>query len=650
MKLFLKDSAARSNQRSPEAFVEFPVAECQQPIHHRFERQAILYADAPAVRLLSGDITYAELNAAANQAARMLLTKVGADSRPIALMLNQSYESVLWPLAILKAGLCYAPLDQRLPEHVLHAMVENLGPGALIAGTRYQDASRNIAANRFPVIDDYASRDGFLSENLDRPVTADSVAYVFYTSGSTGMAKGVADCHRNILHNILRYTNTLKFSRGDVLSLVQNPSFSGTVSSHFGALLNGAAIAPFDLQGEGLEALSQWLRRARITVFHGVPSIFRQLSDAVGRFPHIRLIRLEGDSVSAPDLRYFRTNFQDHCVLVNGLGATECGLVRQFFIDKNSNLDSTEAVPVGYPVQDMVVRIVDDYGRVLPSRSIGEIVVESRFLATGYWRNPVGTAERFEALDADLRRYRTGDLGRMGEDGCLTHLGRVDRCIRIAGEFVDTVAIERLLLDIPGISQGVVRDFVDHLGERRLCAYVVADAEAGVTVNRLREALCERIARHIVPTAFVFLDALPLTKDLKVDYQSLPQPGQQRPSLPNDYVAPQTVLEQRVARIWSEVLEIDPVGVTDSFFDLGGDSLRAARIVSRVVKQFQLQIPLKFLFQSPTIAAMAAVIAENPLNQPGAKQLESILDELESVSNEEAQRRLNEVTSTFAKK
>jgi len=297
-----------------------------------------------------------------------------------------------------------------------------------------------------------------------------------------------------------------------------------------------------------------------------------------------------------------------------------------------------------------VVRIVDDCGRVLPSRSVGEIVVESRFLATGYWRNPVVTAERFKALDADLRRYRTGDLGRMGEDGCLTHLGRVDQRIRIAGEFVDTVAIERLLLDIPGIFQGVVREFVDHLGELRLCAYVVADAEAGVTVNRLREALCERIAKHIVPTAFVFLDALPLTKDLKVDYQRLPHPGQQRPSLPNDYVAPQTVLEQRIVQIWSEVLEIFPVGVTDSFFDLGGDSLRAARIVSRVIKQFQMQVPLELLFQSPTIAAMAAVITENPLNQSGAKQLESILDELESMSHEEAQRCLNEVTSTLAKK
>ncbi|MDH3442913.1 MAG: AMP-binding protein, partial [Deltaproteobacteria bacterium] len=391
MELILKDSAARKNLRSPEAFVEFPVTECHQPIHHRFERQAILWADAPAVRLLSGDVTYGELNAAANQAARMLLAEVGADSRPIALMMDQSYESVLWALAILKSGLCYAPLDPRLPEPVLGAMVENLRPGALIAGNRHRDASRKIAASSFPVISVDASRDRFPCENLHRTVTADGVAYIFYTSGSTGVPKGVADCHRNVLHNIRRYTNSLKFARGDILSLVQIPSFSGTVSSLFGALLNGAAIAPFDLQGDGLKTLSEWLRRARITVFHSVPSIFRKLSDPVARFPLIRLIRLEGDRASALDIQHFRTNFQDHCTLVNGLGATECGLVRQFFFGKHSNLDGADSMPVGYPVPDMVVRIVDDRGVALPSGATGEILVESRFLATGYWRDPSRT-------------------------------------------------------------------------------------------------------------------------------------------------------------------------------------------------------------------------------------------------------------------
>ena len=606
----LTDSEARSGLRSPQAFVEFLIAECDQPIHHRFERQVIRCPDAPAVRLLSGDINYAELNIAANRAASMLLANVATGARPIALMLDQGYESILWTLAILKAGLCYAPLDQRLPEPVLRAIIGDLAPGALIANTRYQDAGRNLAAGRFPVIGTDTDRDRFAAENLDQPVTADSVAYVFYTSGSTGAPKGVADCHRNVLHNILRYTNSLKFAPGDVMSLVQHPRFSGTVSSLFGALLNGAAIAPFDLQAEGLQTMSQWLRRARATVFHAVPSIFRQLSDPAARFPDIRLIRLEGDRASALDIAHFRENFQDDCTLVNGLGATECGLVRQFFIGKHTTLDAADPIPIGYPVPEMALRIVDDQGHGLPFGSAGEIVVESRFLATGYWQNPVLTAERFVALPDGVRRYRTGDLGRMSEDGCMIHLGRVDHRMRIAGEFVVAADIEQLLLEVPGIAQAVIRDFVDQIGERRLCAYVVADVDAGPTVTRLREWLSERIAKQLVPTDFVFLDALPLTKDLKIDYQRLPQPGRRRPPLPNAYVAPRTTLEQELVQIWQEVLDIRPIGTRDNFFDLGGDSLLAVRLFVEIEKTLGKNLPHATIYQAPTIEQLAGTLRQ----------------------------------------
>src|SRR5262245_14489416 len=459
-----KDLAARKALRSLPGFVEFLDGDCGQPIHRRFEQQAARFPEAPAVRILSGDVSYAELNRSANQTARLLLANASSETGPIALMLDQGYESILWVLAVLKAGSCYAPLDQRLPEPALRAIVDDLMPSALIAAARYQDAARKLAAGRFPVILADAPRAQLAAENLCRVVAADSLAYVFYTSGSTGAPKGVADCHRNVLHNIMRYTNSLKLAPGDVMSLVQHPRFSGTVSSLFGALLNGAAIAPFDMHAEGLQSMSRWLRLSRVTVFHGVPSIFRQLSDPLGRFPDIRLIRLEGDRASARDVDHFRENFHADCTLVNGLGATECGLARQFFVGHGTVLENSEPLPIGYALPDMGVRIVADNGEAMPFEAAGEIVIESRFLATGYWQNPALTAEKFVPSPDGQRRYHTGDLGRMSEDGCLTHLGRVDQRIRIAGEFIHTADIENHLPALPGISQAAVRDFVDQSG------------------------------------------------------------------------------------------------------------------------------------------------------------------------------------------
>ena len=537
-------------------------------------------------------MSYGQLNAAANRAARALVARPGAAARPVALLLPQGAASVVWTLAILKAGRCYAPLDQRLPAAVLRAMVDDLDPAALLVTGRHGDLGRTVAGHGCAVVEvapDLRVDDPLPADNLDCPVSPDDVACVFYTSGSTGRPKGVADSHRNVLHNVFRYTNTLRFASDDRLSLVQNPSFSGTVSTLFGALLNGASVVPFDLEGDGLPSLSEAVRRAHVTIFHAVPSIFRELSDPSGRFPDIRLVRLEGDRVLARDIDYFQSHFRDDCTLVNGLGATECGLVRQFFVDHHTTADPAEAVPVGYPVPDVTVAIVDGEGRQQAAESPGEIVVESRFLALGYWRNPELTAQRFEPRADGIRRYRTGDLGRLGADGCLVHLGRLDHRIRIAGEFVDSGEIERLLQSVAGIAHAVVHDYVDETLEPRLCAYLVRDTRGGtqpgvsmVTAEHLRETLSARVGRPAIPTRFMFLDALPLTKDLKIDRQQLPTPARARPELPNDCVAPATALEAHMAQVWSEVLEIDQVGVTDNLFALGGDSLHAARIVSRL--------------------------------------------------------------------
>ena len=599
--LEMRDAAVRRRLHSFDGGSEFPLDECNQPLHRRFERHAARRPLAVAVRLVDRDVSYGQLNADANRAARVLLHHTQADltesraRRPIVLLLRQGYASIVWTLAILKSGRSYAPLDQRLPAPVLRQMVARLDPEAVVADPVHLALARDLAPGACAIVDsDDRSRPSAATQvgqtethaNLDVRVDPEAIAYIFHTSGSSGVPKGVCDSHRHVLHNIGRYTTTLAFGTSDVMSLVQNPSFSGTVSTLFGGLLNGAAIAPFNLdgpdgldgvRGAGLLELSEWLRRARVTIVHAVPSIVRQLRDPVHRFPDVRLVRLEGDRASVRDLDHCRAHFSDACIVVNGLGATECGLVRQFFIDASTTIADSGAVPLGYAVPDTTVHVVDERGARLPPGSVGEIVVESEYLATGYWRDPILTAERFATLEGGRRRYRTGDLGRLDADGCLFHLGRVDHRLRISGEFVDALEIEAAILKVDGVRQCAVADVDNREGERVLCAYLVADRE--VTVTEVREALSARVAAPLVPSRFVFLDALPLSNDRKIDRRRLPSPGTTRPPLSTALEAPRGELERTLAAHPGDRAVLEALA---SFHQAAGDTQAVARFTAQL--------------------------------------------------------------------
>jgi acyl-coenzyme A synthetase/AMP-(fatty) acid ligase/acyl carrier protein len=351
--------------------------------------------------------------------------------------------------------------------------------------------------------------------------------------------------------------------------------------------------------------LTGWLSEQQITIYHSVPSIFRLIAGEGRRFEKLRIIRLEGDQASRADAALFQNNFAESCVLVNGLGATECGIVRQFFLRTQSPAPAN-SLPIGCPVEDMEVSVLDEQGEPAPVGQIGEIAVHSRYLAVGYWQAPDLTAKAFKASanDPEKRIYRTGDLGRLDENGCLEYLGRKDFYEKVRGQRVSLTDIEVELLHIDGIREAVAAMRTDGAGENRLAVYFTEWPDRPVDLARLWSSLRERLKDHLLPSALIRLDRLPLNSNGKIDRRALPEPHRQR-LLGAPAVSPRTPSELSLIDIWKDVLDLDEIGVEDSFIELGGDSLKVMRMINRVRQEFGIEVPIGEFFAAPRIATLA---------------------------------------------
>ena len=386
--------------------------------------------------------------------------------------------------------------------------------------------------------------------------------------------------------------------------------------------------------------LSLWLQEEGITICRSSATGFRQWASTLSsynEFPHLRLIYLAAEPVSLREFNLYQRHFSPSCILINGLGSTETFTYRWYFMDQETRI-STSTVPVGYPVQDQEVLLIDDGDEEVENGSIGEIVVRSGYLFPGYWRNPEITQAAFvpHLAGPDQRVYRTGDMGRIDSGGCMEHMGRKDFKVMVRGYSVETAEIEMALLEQDHIREAVVVAREDCPGQRRLVAYIVPSGQRLPEVSQLISTLLDKLPEYMLPSAFVILDALPVLPNGKLDRRGLPAPAQGRPELENSFVASRTPIEEALAEIWAEVLGLDRVGIHDNFLELGGDSLLASQVIAQVIKTFQVEVPLRSLFESPAIADMAVLIAQNQAKQAEPEDIERMLTELEALSEEQA--------------
>jgi amino acid adenylation domain-containing protein len=587
---------SRKGTALPDSFVEHTLpGRFSHAARHFGQRQAI----NDGARMLS----YSELNIESDDLARSIGRCAGDRDLPVCLLISQGADLIVAILAVLKSGRAYVPIDRLDSPEDIRAIIKDTNARLLLCDRANQNLAALVAppTARCLLIDEFREMDPLPVKVEIRP---DDDAYIYYTSGTTGRPKGVVDVHRNVLHNVLRYTNSLAIDHDDRMSLIQSSNFSGTVSTIFSALLNGATLFPFDFRRRGIAQLAQWINEAKITIFHSVPAIFEQLAETGFQFPSIRLIRLEGDRMLPRHLTLFKQQFADDCILVNGLASTETGLIRQCFFTRDSD-NTAPVVPVGYAVKDMDVSILTADGIMGDETAIGEIVVRSPFLAKGYWRQPDLTAAKFvgsQDCHSD-RYYRTGDLGRILPGGCLEHLGRGHADTKVRGRQADLAVIEQALCRLQQIRHALVKTD-DGLVGGQLVAYVVKKEDAVIGPSELRRSLSGSIPDWLLPAHFVFLEALPVDRHGKVARHLLPQRSRERPELSTPYEAPKSLTARQLAACFAEVLQIDPVGVRDSFFDLGGDSLLATTLSFEIEKRFEIHLSPELIFDHPTVAAL----------------------------------------------
>lgn len=511
----------------PADFVPFGKDEVEGSVVERFSKIVMRYSDRVAVEDCEREFTYGELDTTANIVANCILSELDTNRpEPIPLLYKSAAASYAAQLAVLKSGKFFASLDSGLARPKLLTILRDLGARLLLTDAEAYPLALRLA-NEVPGLRVLNSTSLGLSSDkstIEPRLDGSDVAYIVYTSGSTGDPRGVVILHRNVLHSTMNHTNHMHLRHVDRASQLCAVGSAASASETYAMLLNGGTLLPYSVKGAS-QRLGDWLRIKRVTLYCSVPTTFRLLLDAAEegeRFPDVRLVRLSGDRVLRSDVERFKKHFGSDCLLRVSLGAAECFLYSQLYIHSAYTVDR-QVVPAGYPLDDMEVLVVDEELKRLGVGIEGEIAVKSKYLSAGYWKDEALTKARFIDIEDEpgVRMYLTRDVGYQENDGCLVHVGRKDFNVKIYGKMVSIGEVEEAALKIPDVKEAVVVPTRNEFSETRLKLYYVATESASLGSRSIREHLLNRLSAEMVPETFVQLEQMPLTRNQKIDRKRL---------------------------------------------------------------------------------------------------------------------------------
>lgn len=578
----------------------------QSCVHQLFEEQVRVTPDAVAVVFDQASLTYAGLNQRADNVARHLRRLGVGPEVCVGLYVTRSIEIVIGLLGILKAGGAYVPLDPTYPQDRLAYMLEDSGAQVLLSQQR---VAQYLPAHQAQVVyleEVLVSGPEVQAGQVEAKVHAENLAYVMYTSGSSGKPKGVQVRHCSVVNFLQSMSRRPGLSNQDTFLAVTTLSFDISVLELLLPLSVGACVVvgSQDLASDG-ERLAQMLATSKATAMQATPATWGILLEA-GWNGDGRLKMLCGGEVMPRDLA--STLLEQGGSLWNMYGPTETTVWSAVLQVEHG----AGPVAIRYPIDRTQIYVLDPWLQPVPVGIHGELYIGGDGLARGYRNRAALTAERFIpdpfASSPGARLYRTGDLVRRRSDGTIEFLGRLDHQVKVRGFRIELGEIEAALTDLPEVKEALVLAPEDVPGEKRLVAYVVPRELPGPSASMLRQLLRVRLPLYMLPSAFVVLDALRRTPNGKIDRRKPLSPAQTKPSLEGEYVAPRSPVEEQLVRLWAEVLRLDRIGVLDDFFELGGHSLLATQLISRVRQLYRVELPLRMIFEQPMVAGMAAFI------------------------------------------
>jgi amino acid adenylation domain-containing protein len=597
-------------------------------VHVLFEEQVEQAPDAVAVIYEDQFLTYGELNKKANQLAHYLRNQGTKLGEFVPIIMPRCLDMVVAQLAILKAGCTYMPIDMELPEERQAFMIEDCGAKRVIASRPLLSNVSHLNVQWGEYIHIAKSIDRLPTSNLRLTGDSHAIAYVMYTSGSTGIPKGVMISHRAINRLVIN-NEYAPVEKDDCIAHCSSPAFDASTFEIWLALLNGARvlIVPKSTTLETM-SFSQALIEHKVTMMFLTTTLFNQCVRATDNmFAHLKYVFFGGETADVDIVRRLLRKGSPRC-LVNIYGPTECTTFAIFYkVDRVA--ETAKSIPIGRPISNTSVYILDLSMRPVPIGVTGELYIGGAGVARGYLNRPELTAERFLkdpfSQDAEARMYKTGDLGRWRADGNIEYLGRNDHQVKIRGFRIELGEIESCLSRAADVKEAAVIAREDVPGEKRLVAYLTK-RDIAPSIEALRMHIKASLPEYMVPSAFVLLESLPLTSNGKLDRKALPVPELNAYAV-KQYEAPQGEIEATLASIWQELLHVERVGRRDNFFELGGHSLLIAQLVSRIRNIFELEVPLANLFDNPSLMAMANCMVDQITKQFESDDLVSMLDE-----------------------